>query len=112
MSVITNLCCDETKNRGTYTRVTIPWTVAHRAPLSIGFFRQEYWSGLPFPSPGDLPNLGIEPGSPALLADSFRLSYQGSYILYTTHFNTLICPFNYLPTIKYAVNNSTLLNML
>ena len=89
-----------------------PCTVAHRAPLSIGFFRQEYWSGLPFPSPGDLPNLGIEPGSPALLADSFRLSYLGSYILYTTHFNTLICPFNYLPTIKYAVNNLTLLNML
>ena len=42
-----------------------PWTVAHQAPLSMGFPRQEYWSGLPFPSPGDLPNLGIEPASPA-----------------------------------------------
>ena len=41
-----------------------PWTVAHQAPLSIGFSRQEYWSGLPFPSPGDLPNPGIEPGLP------------------------------------------------
>ena len=43
-----------------------PWTVAHQAPPSMGFSRQEYWSGLPFPAPGDLPNPGIEPGSPAL----------------------------------------------
>ena len=47
-----------------------PWTVAYNAPPSIGFSRQEYWSGLPFPSPEDLPNLGIEPGSPAWQADS------------------------------------------
>ena len=45
-------------------------TAAHQAPLSMGFSRQEYWSGLPFPSPGDLPDPGIEPGSPALEADS------------------------------------------
>ena len=49
--------------------LAIPWTIAHQAPLSMGFSRQEYWSGLPFPSPGDLPNPGIEPGSPALQAD-------------------------------------------
>ena len=42
------------------------WTVAYQAPQSMGFSRQEYWSGLPFPSPGDLPIPGIEPGSPAL----------------------------------------------
>ena len=47
-----------------------PWTIAHQAPLSMEFSRQEYWSGLPFPSPGDLPDLGIEPGSPTLQADS------------------------------------------
>ena len=47
-----------------------PWTVDCQAPLSMGFSRQEYWSGLPYPSPGDLPNPGIEPGSPALQADS------------------------------------------
>ena len=41
-----------------------PWTVAHQAPQSMGFSRQEYWSGLPFPSPGDLPDPGIEPRSP------------------------------------------------
>ena len=47
-----------------------PWTVAHRAPMSVEFSRQEYWSGLPFHSPGDLPNPGIEPRSPTLQADS------------------------------------------
>ena len=47
-----------------------PWTVAHQAPPSMGFSRQEYWSGLPFPSPEDLPNPGIEPRSPALRADA------------------------------------------
>ena len=46
------------------------WTVAYQAPQSMEFSRQEYWSGLPFPSPGDLPNPGIEPGSPALQADA------------------------------------------
>ena len=55
-----------------------PWTVACQAPLSMGFSRQEYWSGLPFPSPGDLPDPGIEPGTPALQADSLPLSHQGS----------------------------------
>ena len=50
-----------------------PWTVAHQAPLSKGFSKQEYWSGLPFPSPGDLPNPGIEPGSPVLQLDFFTI---------------------------------------
>ena len=48
----------------------IPWTVAYQAPPSTGFSRQEYWTGLPFPSPGDLPNPGIEPGSPSFQADA------------------------------------------
>ena len=47
-----------------------PWTVACQAPLAMGFSKQQYWSGLPFHSAGDLPNPGIEPGSPALQADS------------------------------------------
>ena len=47
-----------------------PWTVGHQAPVSMGFPRKEYWSGLPFPSPEDLPDPGIKPGSPALQADS------------------------------------------
>ena len=48
----------------------IPWTVAHQAPLSMEFSRQEYWSGLPLPSPGHLPDEGIEPGSSVLQVDS------------------------------------------
>ena len=55
-----------------------PWTVAHQAPLSTGFSRQEYWSGLPFLSPEDLPDPRIEPMSPALQEDSLLLSNQGS----------------------------------
>ena len=47
-----------------------PWTVAYQAPPSMGFSRQEYWRGLPFPSPGDCPDPRIEPGSPALQIDS------------------------------------------
>ena len=47
-----------------------PWTVAYQAPQSMEFSRQEYWRGSPFPSPGDLPNPGIEPGSSALQADA------------------------------------------
>ena len=47
-----------------------PWTVVHQAPLPTGFSRQEFWSGLPFPSLGDLPKPGIKPGSPALQTDS------------------------------------------
>ena len=56
-----------------------PWTVAYQAPLSMEFSRQEYWSGLPFPSPGDLSDLGIEPGSPALQADTLPSEPQGKY---------------------------------
>ena len=54
------------------------WTIAHQGPPSMGFSRQEYWSGLPFLSPGDLPNPGIEPRSPALQADSSPAEPQGS----------------------------------
>ena len=53
------------------------WTVAHQAPPSMGFSRQEYWSGLPFPSPGDLPNPGIEPRSPALQSDALTSELPG-----------------------------------
>ena len=54
------------------------WTVAPQAPLSMKFSRQEYWSGSPFPSPGDRPNSGIEPRSPTLLADSLPSEPSGS----------------------------------
>ena len=54
-----------------------PWAVAHQTPLSMGFPRQEYWSGLPFPYPGDLPNPGIEPMSPALAEGFFTAEPPG-----------------------------------
>ena len=54
------------------------WTVAHKVPLSIGFSRQEYWSGFLCPPPRDLPDPGMEPRSPALQADSLLLSHQGT----------------------------------
>ena len=56
---------------------TAPWTAAHQAPLSMRFSRQGYWRGLPFPSPGDLPNPGIKPGFPSLQADSLPTELQG-----------------------------------
>ena len=58
----------------------IPWTIACQAPLSMEFSRQEYWSGLPFPTPGDLPDPGIKPRSLALQADSLPLEPSGKYI--------------------------------
>ena len=54
-----------------------PWTVAHQASLSVGFPRQEYWSGLPVPSPGDLPDRGIKPVSPALASRFFTTELPG-----------------------------------
>ena len=54
-----------------------PWTVAYQASQSMEFSRQEYWSGLPFPSPGDLPNPGIEPGSPTLQANALPFELPG-----------------------------------
>ena len=61
------------------------WTVAYHAPPTMGFSRQEYWSGLPFPSPGDLPDHGIEPGPPSLEADALTSEPPGnpkcSYII-------------------------------
>ena len=53
------------------------WTVAHQASLSMNFSRQEYWSGLPFLSPGDLSHPGIKPGSPALKVDSLSSELPG-----------------------------------
>ena len=64
--------------------IAIPWTVACQAPPFMEFSRQEYWSGLPFPSPGDLPNLGIEPRSPTLQADALPSELPGKMSLQFT----------------------------
>ena len=66
--------------KGSRSRVrhfATPWTVAHQAPPSMGFSRPEYWSGLPFPSPGDLPNPGIEPRSPSFQAEALTSGSPG-----------------------------------
>ena len=60
-----------------YLTPATPWTVVCQAPLSLGFSRQKYWSGLPFPSPGDLPDPGIEPEPLALQADSLPTELRG-----------------------------------
>ena len=60
-----------------YQTYATPWTVVHQAPLSMEFSGQEYWSGLPFPSPGDLPDPGIKLRSPALQADSLPSELPG-----------------------------------
>ena len=62
-----------------------PWAVACQTPLSMGFSRQEYWSGLPFPSPGDLPDARIKPVSPELQADPLLLSHLGNPQLQIYH---------------------------
>ena len=67
----------ESVNCSIFSDSMIPWTVAHQAPLSMEFSRQEYWCGLPFPSPGDLPDSGIELRSPALQVDSLSSEPPG-----------------------------------
>ena len=67
------------------------WTVAHQAPLSMGFSRHGYWSGLPFPSPGDRPNPGIEPRSPTLQADTLTSEPPGKPIYIYIYIKTWHC---------------------
>ena len=88
-----------------------PWTIAHQAPLSMGFSRQEYWSGLPFPYPGDLPNPGIEPRSPALQADALTSEPPGKhdviwYLLFS-FWNTPLC-MTYNRSIHISANGTIL----
>ena len=64
-----------------------PWTVADQAPPSMGFSSQEYWSGLPFPSPGDLPDPGIEPKSPVLQADALTSEPPGKILIIHKKYN-------------------------
>ena len=82
----------------------IPWAVAYQAPQSMGFSRQEYWSGLPFPSPGDLPNPGVEPGSPALQADALPSQPPGKPIWTKTNFSSPPSPQGYFGRMKVKVD--------
>ena len=74
-----------------------PWTAACQAPLSMGFSRQEHWSGLPCPPPRDLPDPGIEPTSPESLAlqeDSLPLTHQGSPVIFYSKCKVVTCDFD------------------
>ena len=75
--IVIGQCCPVSICLNRVQLFVTPWTVAHQAPLSMGFCRQEYWGGFPCPPPGDLPNLGIEPQSPAWQADSLPLALSG-----------------------------------
>ena len=66
-----------------------PWTVVYQASPSMGFSSQEYWSGLPFPSPGDLPSQGIKPMSLHWQVDSLPLSHQGSPLIYSSMYMSI-----------------------
>ena len=79
LCMIPNLCCAH--SQGCVHLFATPWTVACQAPLSMEFSRQKYWSGLPFPSPGDLPNPGIKPVSPALAGRFFTAEPPGKPII-------------------------------
>ena len=80
---------------------TTPWTnVAHQAPSSIGFPRQEYWSGLPFPSPGDLPDPGIKPRSPTLQADALTSEPPGKPYLSLEKCKSNMMKYHFTPNFK------------
>ena len=79
-----------------------PWTAAYQAPPSMEFSRQEYWSGLLFPSPGDLPNPGIEPGSPTLQADTLLSEPPGKPLL------VKMTGLEFTPPLKNRANSSAL----
>ena len=68
-----------------------PWTVAHQVPLSMGFPRQEHWSGLPFLSPAEIPNPGIEPMSPALASGFLTTDPPGKSMIANTIYQKALC---------------------
>ena len=78
-----------------------PWTAAYKASLSMEFSRQEYWSRLPFPSPGDLPHPGIKPGSPALQADALSSEPPGKPPKWFLGFPKTLLPFS--PTLMWKL---------
>ena len=85
------------------------WTVAHQAPLSMGFSRQEYWNGLPFFSPGDLPNPGIEPRSPALQVDSLPSDHQFNSVQLLSRVRLFATPLTAACQASLSITNSWIL---
>ena len=98
-----------------------PWTTARHAPLSMGFSRQEYWSGLLFPPPGDLTNARVEPlspVSPTLVADSLLLSHLGSPCHWTVQLNMIkrvcfiLCDFHHNKKIEELCENVNMMALI
>ena len=96
------------KSLSTVWLFVTPWTIAYQAPPSMGFSRQEYWSGLPFPSPGNLPNPGIEPRSPTLQTDALPSEPSGKsfYVKYmeclcNIHISGSLCK-SYPPMLMFS----------
>ena len=93
-----------------------PWTIAHQAPLSMEFSRQEYWSGLPFPTSGDLPNPAIKPTSPALAGRFFTTEPPGKPRLlcpYQLNMHIVkclqICKNEYMHDIQYMLSKTSII---
>ena len=94
-----------------YDPFVTPWTVARQAPVSMGFSRQEHWSGLPFPSPGTLPNPGIKLWSPALQAKALLSELLGSWAtLYSHKVSQFLKPFPCCWTFMLLPLSSTITN--
>ena len=93
-------------SRSVVSHSVSPWTIAHRAPPSMEFSRQEYWSGLPFPSPGGLPDPGIEPRSPSLQANTLPSEPPGKY----PHGLTALCafPLTHIGNPRHQISNHNL----
>ena len=87
-----NLRSEKAKSLSRVQFFATPWTVAYQAPPSMIFSMQEYWSGLPFPSPGDLPNPGIKPGFPALEADTLTSEPPGNCGLFSCLYGRASAP--------------------
>ena len=81
------------------------WTLAHQAPLSMGFSRQEYWNGFPHPPPGDLPDPGVEPVSLTLRQTVYQLSYQESYLRRENFCKALNASTSYTFLFCFSANN-------
>ena len=89
-----------------YTTLETPWTVARQAPLYMIFPRQEYWGGLPFPSPGDIPNSGMEPRSPALQANSLPTEPPGKTFFYGKYFKITNNLLPHCPNCQVSTDNT------
>ena len=101
------LCCAVLSHFSCVQLFATPWTIAHQTLLSMDFFRQDYWSGLPFPSPGDLPNPGIEHASPMspALAGGFFTTSAWEVTFWDVVYFFLVCPILFTSYLSGILHN-------